>query len=113
LRKFSPAQVLGPAGKLISSVPAGLFKCFPPLPLTTPQLSTGACRIASRSEDYACLFPFYQNSGMEVEGVLFSDLVYSKHPADVPFKKSSGHVRHIKCPHTLKTFLKKCCALFE
>jgi hypothetical protein len=37
----------------------------------------------------------------------------SKHPADVPFKKSSGHARHIECPHTLKTFLKKCYALFE
>ena len=87
------------------SVPAGLFLWFPPIPLPAPLLPTGACRFVLRSEDYAGLFPFCQNSGRSGIGI-FCDLACSKHPADVPFKKSSGHVRHIKCPHTLKTFLK-------
>ena len=84
------------------SVPAGLFLWFPPIPLPAPLLPTGACRFVLRSENYACLFPFCQNSGRSGKGI-FYDLACSKHPADVPFKKSSGHVRHIKCPHTLKT----------
>ncbi len=79
------------------SVPAGLFLWFPPIPLPTPLLPTGACRFVLRSEDYAGLFPFCQNSGRSGIGI-FCDLACSKHPADVPFKKSSGHVRHIKCP---------------
>ena len=92
---------------------------FTPVSLTTPLLSTGACRFFSPGGGRMPVpFGFHNNSSSgKVENIDYlrcsSAWLISKHPADVLFKKSSGHVRHTRCPHTLKTFLKKCCALFE
>jgi len=64
-----------------------------PVSLSTQLLSTGACRFAFWNETYACLCSFCQNSQPEKKFLVLIYLV-SKHPVDVPFKKSSGHVRH-------------------
>ena len=78
-----------------------------PVSLSTQLLSTGACRFLfmwrGHMSVYRC-FTKTRRREMWDENLLFES--GSKHPADVPFKKSSGHVRHIKCPHALKTFLK-------
>ena len=63
-------------------------------------------------EDHACYLVFGKNSSSGECWYVILIWLFSKHPADVSFKKSSGHVRHIKCPHDLKTFLKKCFRTF-
>ena len=57
------------------------------------------------------LLMFCKNS-VAVVGMICHDWGCTKHPVDVAFKKSSWHVKHTRCPHAMKTFLKKCCALF-
>lgn len=77
----------------------------------TQPLSTGAGRAGFCGEDYACLLMFCKNS-VAVVGMICHDWGCTKHPVDVAFKKSSWHVKHTRCPHAMKIFLKKCCALF-
>ena len=86
---------------------AEVFYVLAPVSLSIQLLSTGACRFLfmwrGHMSVYRC-FTKTRRREMWDENLLFES--GSKHPADVPFKKSSGHVRHIKCPHALKTFLK-------
>ena len=78
---------------------------FPPIPLPTPLLPTGACLIwIFVMRTCGCFLVFCKNSSSGEGWFLSLYLTCSKHPADVIKRRGKALVDNIRCPRYLNLF---------